>query len=119
VTRSSAEYHLTVAVANYLRHAVDIPWSHFPAGEQRDPRTGAKLKQMGLQPGWPDFVFILPNGVFGGIELKADRGVPSLNQKAFRDACNRVGGLYSVCNTINAVERTLDLWGVPLKARAA
>ena len=37
-------------------------WTHIPSGELRDVRTAAKLKQMGTQRGWPDFLLIAPNG---------------------------------------------------------
>jgi hypothetical protein len=42
-----------------------VLWSHFPSGESRDARTGAKLKHMGLQPGWPDFIIIVPGDPWG------------------------------------------------------
>jgi hypothetical protein len=35
-------------------------WTHLPMGERRDPITGARLKRMGTQPGWPDLIFIPP-----------------------------------------------------------
>jgi hypothetical protein len=45
-------------------------------GGSRDRRTAAKLKAMGLQPGWPDFLLVAsasrdrPGGLVHMLELK-------------------------------------------------
>lgn len=123
--RQSPEYHLTVAVAQYLNHALPAGalFSHFPAGEVRDERTAAKLKHMGTKPGWPDFVLVLPGGRFGGIELKAPGGYLSPSQRAFQEACEANGALYAVARSLAEVEGILSAWlsgtGVKLKARAS
>lgn len=80
------------AIAAYLELAwpEHLPWTHFPAGENRgdhvertDRRTGktyryspagARLKRMGLHPGWWDFQFILPNAQFACAEVKRPVG---------------------------------------------
>ena len=56
------ELSLHIALADHLRAFArpDWRWSHFPAGEIRDRRHAAKLKAMGLQRGWPDFLLIAP-----------------------------------------------------------
>ena len=66
------EHLIHIAVAEHLRHRGNSlwAWTHFPAGELRNDRTGAKLKAMGLQAGWPDLIFIAPDGRFHGLELK-------------------------------------------------
>jgi hypothetical protein len=48
----------------------DWRWTHFPAGEARDKRQAAKLKAMGLRPGWPDFLLLPPSGLLHCLELK-------------------------------------------------
>jgi hypothetical protein len=82
-----------------------------------------KLKQMGLQPGWPDFLFILPGGRLAVIELKAKTGSLSADQKGFRRDAMALGVLYSECRTIEDVEEILVHWllpfGLRLKARLA
>jgi hypothetical protein len=53
--RSTYEDELAFAVAEYL----DLKgwlYTHFPAGEYRPKRTGAKLKRMGLKRGVPDML---------------------------------------------------------------
>jgi hypothetical protein len=60
--RSPSEFQIHCGVADALRMLArpGVLWTHFPSGESRDARTGAKLKHMGLQPGWPDFIIIVP-----------------------------------------------------------
>ncbi len=50
------DLHMAVVKALHDYGAPDWQWSHFPAGEARDARTGAKLKRMGAKAGWPDLV---------------------------------------------------------------
>jgi hypothetical protein len=66
------EIGLQIAVAKLLTdHALPSwRWSHFPSGERRDVRTGARLKRMGLRKGWPDIVLVSPQGLFHALELK-------------------------------------------------
>lgn len=89
------ELALHMAVAGILRDFCKPSWrwTHFPAGEARDARTGAKLKAMGLQPGWPDFILLSPatqggaNGLvlprFHALECKRLGGVMSDTQSDF------------------------------------
>lgn len=120
---SRPEHHLHMASAGFLRRAMPdaIPWSHFPAGEKRDLRTAQKLKAMGLNAGWPDFVLVLPTGKLGAIELKAPKGRPSEAQVAFRERCVALGGWYAECRSVEEVEATLIRWldpfGIKLRAR--
>jgi hypothetical protein len=122
---ASPEYHLTTATAAFLRLVLPegYPWTHFPAGERRDSRTGAKLKHMGLNPGWADFLLILPMGKLGCIELKAPKGRLSDEQKAFRDDALELGAWWAECRSLAEVEATLIGWlspfNVKLRARAA
>lgn len=79
------------AIASYLELAwpVHLPWTHFPAGEERvsyervNRKTGEtyryspagqRLKRMGLKTGWFDFQFVLPNGQFASAEVKRPKG---------------------------------------------
>ena len=115
-----AEQDLQIAVVQYLRLAApQLLFWHVPNGGKREKREASLLKAMGVLPGVPDLAMILPGGVAGFIELKSGAGRESVEQEAFRDAVNHRGGVYACCNTINAVEKVLRLWGVPLKARAA
>lgn len=118
--RSREEYHLQTAVARFLGVCCpDLLWSHFPAGEARDEITGRKLKAMGLKRGWPDIILCCPDGVMGAIELKAEGGKLSADQKMFSEALEASGGRFALCRSLGDVEAALAAWNVPMRARAA
>ena len=45
-------------------------WTHLPFGEHRNEITGARLKRMGTQRGYPDFMITGPGRTAVFIELK-------------------------------------------------
>jgi hypothetical protein len=117
------EYKLQSAVADLLRHH-SLPswrWSHFPAGERRDVITGARLKRMGLQRGFPDFIAISPAGIFHALELKRTGEKLSPDQEAFRLWCIAHGVPHAVAHTLDEALVALDTWGcltIKIPARA-
>lgn len=114
----SSEDKLHRAVASYLSLALrdECLWWHCPNGEHRSPKTAAKLKAFGVRPGVPDICLILPGGQAGFLELKADRGVLSPNQRAFCSLSTRIGAKWAVCRSLEEVAITLNNWRVPLHA---
>lgn len=107
-------------VAAHLdEHYPDLLWSHFPAGESRSERTGAKLKSFGLKRGWADLIIIRPGGKVAFIELKAPKGRLSPHQIAFAGDCDEQGVPHLVCRSLAEVQGALAAWGIPTKARAA
>lgn len=110
--RQTPERALHIAVEQFLRLAWPprLPYSHFPAGEHRDKATAAKLKAFGLRPGWPDFIFILPNGQAGFIELKAGKGALSDAQIEVRAKLVALKCGYATARSVDEVERTLAGW---------
>ena len=104
---------LHIPVANLLRaHAKpDWRWTHVAhGGMELPPRTAAKLKAMGLRPGWPDFILISPMCKFHCLELKSLKGRLSDDQKDFRDWCDKHGTPYVVCRTIDEVLTIFGEW---------
>lgn len=101
-----------MTVEAFLRRAWpdDLPYTHFPAGELRDKATAGKLKGMGLKPGWPDFIFVMPNGQFAALELKAAAGVISDEQCDLRDRLLALGCGYATARTPEEVEEVLGRW---------
>src|SRR5262245_42873017 len=82
----------------------DILMRHYPAGERRDERTGAKLKAMATMAGCADLEFIWRD-IDGElhilfIELKLPKRKLSPAQAAFRDRVIRLGP-YCVATTID------------------
>jgi hypothetical protein len=126
MSRSDYEDQLTFATAEYL----DLKgwlYTHFPAGEYRPKRTGAKLKRMGLKRGVPDFLIFerwvdcnaddeecdgcrplihcamrnSGNGV--ALELKSPTGRLTKEQKIWIGQMRQHGWAVHVCRTIHDV----------------
>jgi hypothetical protein len=81
-----------IPIASLLKVAVNPEWrwTHIGhGGFLLDPRTAARLKAMGLQAGWPDFIFIGPPRLMGAgvqvafLELKRKGSKLSEEQKGF------------------------------------
>lgn len=120
------EVALAKAVARFLDFALrplGIPYTHFPAGEKREKVTrirkgrtvtfspaGARLKAMGLKPGWPDYQLIMPNGQAAFIELKVGDNGLSDDQIAVRASLIECGCGYAVCRSLDEVDATLSRW---------
>ena len=77
------EFASHVFLADVIRRWIMPHWkfTHLPLGEERDHRinpktgkrwspTGQRLQRMGLNPGWPDFIFVGPNRSVFWLELK-------------------------------------------------
>lgn len=122
-----SETSLHYAVADFLRLAwpPHLPWTHIPLGENRGDAmvrtdkqgrtysfspSGAKLKRMGAHAGWPDFIFILPNGQAAFIELKSTDGVLSDEQADVAVALRTARCGFVICRTLEEVEATLSRW---------
>jgi hypothetical protein len=106
------ECKLQCAVADLLRrHALPSwRWTHFPAGERRDVITGARLKRMGLQRGFPDIQLISPAGIFHGLELKRAGETLTDDQADFQTWCIASGIPYSVAYNTEQAFAVLDAW---------
>lgn len=107
------ELQLHMTVADLLRRFArpDWRWSHFPSGELRDVRTGAKLRAMGLARGWPDFVLIDPSGRLHALELKRQGETLTDDQEAFQEWAIAHGVPHSVSRSVDEALTVLDAWG--------
>ena len=137
------ELELHMPVAKLLREHCnkDWIWTHFPSGElrgvctgkdyatgratyMRDIRTATKLKQMGLQRGWPDFLLFSPydSRQIHGLELKRLGAELTDEQEEFGAWLTDHYGKYAVCWTMDQVLWTFERWGclrIKYTARAA
>jgi len=91
-------------------------WTHLPMGERRDAVTGARLKRMGVQPGWPDLLLIPPAGPKFWqrphyLELKRRGGKLTEHQAGFALWCKLNGCPHEVCDSYDAAVKTLKQWG--------
>lgn len=121
------EYQIHIATVHYLRG--EIPQGNkiiqvqapFPGllfchpFSGRTQEDGHFLKRMGVRPGVPDLLFWAKVGdksIFGGIELKTEKGRLSGYQSDFKTRMEEVGGLYAVCRSVEGVRDTLIGWGL-------
>jgi len=88
----------------------DILYWHPANGEVRSKRTAALLKAMGVKAGAPDLMFVLPDGRFAGIELKAAKRKPTEEQLAFGHAVTQRNGLWAWCDNFENFRGTVDAW---------
>ncbi len=107
------EIVLHMAVADLLRKRANSAWrwTHVASGELRDIRTASKLKRMGMQKGWPDFVLISPDGRFHGLELKREGAGLSEAQQDFQVWAAARGIAFCVAETMRDVLAVLEHWG--------
>ena len=107
------EIVLQMAVAHLLRRLCrpDWKWGHYPAGELRTPATAAKLRAMGTQKGWPDFLLINPAGLMHALELKRQGETLSEAQEAFRTWCLEHGVPHAVADDFATATEILTAWG--------
>lgn len=122
--RNYAEQKLQIAITQFLKHALspeDGVCFAVPNGGLRTKSEAALLKATGVLAGVTDLVFLFrqPSLMppFGLMEVKSKTGVLSDDQKAFRDLALSLGAHWACCRSLEAVERTLLGWCVPLKAR--
>lgn len=117
VTRDQLPAHketkLHFETERFLNKWVHPDWryTHFPAGEKRDEKTGIKLKAMGLKTGWPDFQLVAPTGLFHALELKRVGGELREDQEAFAAWCRSHGIPHAVADTFKQVIEILNGWG--------
>jgi hypothetical protein len=128
------EQELHENVAALCRHLVAPPaaWAFYPAGGvQLAPFQAAKLARMGLQRGWPDFLFLHDTRIFG-IELKAAKGrlsktrivrtrsgAPRIldGQEDVFPRLEAAGMTIAVAHSVEEVLAQLEAWAIPLRGR--
>jgi hypothetical protein len=77
------EFATHATLADICKRWINPHWkfTHLPLGEHREHRinpktrrryspSGQRLQRMGVQPGWPDFIFCGPNAQVFWLELK-------------------------------------------------
>jgi len=112
--KPALEFKTACVIADTMRRWGHPDWqfNHFPAGELRSVVTGARLKRMGLRPGWPDFILLSPAGMPHFLELKRKGGRMSEAQKAFAEWCvSRPLVVHHVAYDADDALKTLIAWG--------
>lgn len=107
------EFEVQCMVADTLRAAAAPGWiwTHLPMGEARTAATGARLKRMGTQRGWPDFLLIDPGGRPHGLELKRGNQPQTDDQKLIESAFLGRACPYQVARSFKQAIEILKVWG--------
>jgi len=103
--------HCSIADALRVGLAPGWLWTHFPAGEARDEKTGARLKRMGLQKGWSDLLLISPTGLHHWLELKRGKAPLTDEQGLFLEALEARGVPCAVARSFDQAIAQLTAWG--------
>jgi hypothetical protein len=113
VDYSPSEFQFQCAVADTLRRWIAPDWifNHIPLGGHRTKVTAARLKRMGTQPGWPDFILLSPAGRVSFLELKRRGGTLSEEQRAFAEWCTAHGVTYGIARNFDTALDFLKAWG--------
>jgi hypothetical protein len=86
-------------------------FTHFPSGELRNKITAARLKRMGLKPGWPDFILLSPAALAHFLELKRRGRKLSDDQDDFADWCAAHGYPFEWTDNFDKALAILKHWG--------
>lgn len=113
VKRQAPERAIQVAIVKALRkHAKNCVWYAVPNGGHRHLYTAQKLKAEGTRRGTPDLCFVLPGGRAAFLELKAEKGRLSDDQKEFCQAVTALQGWWAVAHSFDEAYGVLAGWGV-------
>ncbi len=121
---SEFDIHCSIASLLHANRHRGLWFSHFPAGEKRDPIIGAKLKRMGLKKGVADYMLFIKTEQGSRLcflEVKAEAGRQSPEQKEFQLVCEFFGFPYAIVRSVTEADRILRSWGAfrRTEARAA
>jgi hypothetical protein len=110
------EFAVHCAVADTLKRWATPTWiwTHLPFGEHRTAITGARLKRLGTQPGWPDFIFLAPLE-YGRrpffLELKRRGAKLTEHQAGFALWCQLNDCPHAVTSDYETAVKILQGWG--------
>lgn len=110
----ASEFAVHCLIADILERWKTPGWlvTHFPAGELRDKAIGGRLKRMGMQRGWSDFILVAPpQGRFHALELKRKGAKPTPEQTAFLEAVRAIGGEAVWVDSFERAIEVLMAWG--------
>jgi hypothetical protein len=112
---SELQIHISLVAQLKHRCRAGVIFFHVPNGEQRDKRTAAKLKAMGVLPGVADLIFLWARGLVPCVlflELKArGRGLTD-EQKWFRDNVVTLRCYFECADNIDDALKILAKYGL-------
>jgi len=113
--KGASEHQIQVAIVQYLDRV--LPSDIRAVAVANNPRSkvaGGREKARGMRKGFPDLLLI-GSWFKGLLEVKAESGYLSKEQKEWRDWAARHGIPHAVVRSIDDVRETLAEWGVPTR----
>jgi hypothetical protein len=109
----NAEARIQAAIVEWIRLvAPDLIAFHVPNGGYRTKAEAARMKWIGVLAGVPDLVLLGRDGKIWLIEVKAEGGALSADQRAIRDRCVALRIPYVVAKSIDDVRQAFEIWGI-------
>ena len=111
----TSEYDEQKNVIEYCDTVLHIPIYHIANEGKRSTVTGARLKAIGLRPGFPDLCVPMARGKYHSlyIEMKAKGGKLSQDQKTWLSILKQEGHATAVCygfdEAIKIIEQYIKL----------
>ena len=90
----------------------DVFYFSIPNEAKRKPRTGARLKSMGMRAGVADLCVMVGDAdpFVAFIEFKAGKGKQTPAQKEFQRGCNDRGIPYAICRSLDEFIGIINAW---------
>lgn len=95
-----------------LRRIGKLSYFHCPNGGYRSAIEGRVFKSLGVIPGIPDLIILLPKGRIIFIEVKSEKGRISENQKMFHVELERLGHAVYIIRGVDDLKEILTGYGV-------
>jgi len=102
------EDSLQMSVMEYLALLPVFAFHPKNSGYKTIPQA-VRDKKLGIKPGVADVIIMWPKGI-GFIELKTIKGKLSPSQIAFNQLCELWGFKYSICRSVDDVQKKLKEW---------
>jgi hypothetical protein len=114
------EARLQKSIVDFVRYvAPDVLIFAVPNGGYRRPAEAGILNATGVVAGIPDLCVILPCGLVRFLEVKADGGSLSRNQRAILDRLMSMQVPYAVVRSIEDVRTAFQHWRIPTRETGA
>ena len=105
MARISENQHQMMVVKGSQQEVIRTKWPelkllyHIPNERYCTPQQGKNLQRMGVKRGVPDLCLPVPRGNYHGlyIEMKAEDGTATQDQKWWGEQLNEQGYIWSVC----------------------
>jgi hypothetical protein len=111
-----AEDILQRAIVDFVRTVAPTCFLFsIPNGGERTASYGQLLKLTGMVAGVPDLCLIAPGGMARFLEVKADKGELSKDQKAVINRFISMQVQYAVVRSIDDVRVALEYWRIPTR----